>query len=470
MVNKKSILSKIPSVDDLIKNEEIIRLIDLCPRPVLVQVIRDYLDEYRKEILLRVSERQDEIINLKEILDGIQAKVYKKIAYSLKHVVNATGIVIHTNLGRAPLCKEALDLLVKTSSSYSNLEMDIEKGIRGSRHDLVEDILVELTKAEAAAVVNNNAAAVMLVLSTMAKGKEVIVSRGQLIEIGGSFRIPDVMRQSGAKLVEVGTTNKTHIGDYENAINEETALLMKVHTSNYKIMGFTKEISSKELVSLGEKRDIPVIEDIGSGVFIDLSKYGLPYEPTVQNSIASGMDIVTFSGDKMLGGSQAGIIVGNKEYIENIKKNPLARALRVDKMTLAALEATLRLYLDENKAIRSIPVLNMLTASIEEITKKAEDFYNRIPGYLKNLFIMTIEDEFSEVGGGAMPLHKLPTKVITIKSENNSANSLEAAFRNYESPIVTRIYKDKVLIDMRTVMETEYNIIIDALKTIDERL
>ncbi len=469
MADKKNILSKIPSVDDLIKNEEIVRLIDLCPRPVLVQIIRDYLDEYRKELLSQVAEGRDETINFKGILDGIQYKVYNKIAYSLKHVVNATGIVIHTNLGRAPLCKEALDLLIKTSSSYSNLEMDIEKGIRGSRHDLVEDILTELTKAEAAAVVNNNAAAVMLVLSTMAKDKEVVVSRGQLIEIGGSFRIPDVMRQSGAKLVEVGTTNKTHIEDYENAVNEETALLMKVHTSNYKIMGFTKEVCSKELVSLGQKRGIPVIEDIGSGVFIDLSKYGLPYEPTVQNSVAYGMDIVTFSGDKMLGGSQAGIIVGNKKYIKSIKRNPLARALRVDKMTLAALEATLKLYLDEKKAIKNIPVLNMLTTNIEEITKKAEDFYKKIPESLKQLHIIAIEDEFSEVGGGAMPLHKLPTKVITIKSTDRSSNAIEEALRNYETPIVTRISKDKVLIDIRTVMEAEYDIIINALGTIDER-
>ncbi len=466
MIDKKSILSKIPSVDELLKYKVIEELIEICPRPVLVQVIRDYLGEYRDSILSKnQSELREQNLDIDEILFDIKNRAHKKMSYNLKHVINATGVVIHTNLGRSPLSKEVHDLLYKTSFGYSNLEMDIDKGIRGSRYDHVEEVLKELTKAEAAMVVNNNAAAVMLVLSTMAKNKEVIVSRGQLIEIGGSFRIPDVMKESGAKLIEVGTTNKTHIKDYENAINEETGALMKVHTSNYRILGFTAEVSSEELVKLARSKDIPAIEDIGSGVFIDLSKYGLPYEPTVQNAVASGMDAVTFSGDKMLGGPQAGIIVGKKEYIDKMKKNPLTRAFRIDKMTLAALEGTLKLYLDEEKAIKSIPVLDMLTMNIHELTRKAEKLYKKLLDSAGLVSKITIDDEYSEVGGGAMPLHKLPTKVITIYSERVSAYELDKRLRAYKTPIITRILKDKVLIDVRTVKEEEYDTIADALET-----
>lgn len=464
MIDKKSILCKIPSVDELLKYKEIEELIETCPRPVLVQVIRDFLGEYRNNILKERNEFGEQNVDIYEILQGIENRAHKKMSYNLKHVVNATGVVIHTNLGRSPLSNEVHDLLYKTSFGYSNLEMDIDRGVRGSRYEHVEDILKELTKAEAAMVVNNNAAAVMLVLSTIAKNKEVIVSRGQLIEIGGSFRIPDVMKESGAKLVEVGTTNKTHLTDYENAINLETGALMKVHTSNYRILGFTTEVSSEELVTLAKERDIPVIEDIGSGVFIDLSKYGLPYEPTVQNAVLSGMDAVTFSGDKMLGGPQAGIIVGKKEYIERMKKNPLTRAFRIDKMTLAALEGTLKLYLDEEKAIKSIPVLNMLTMKMQVLSKKAEDLYEKLDS-VDSDYKITIDDEYSEVGGGAMPLHKLPTKVISISSEKISANELDKRLRSCKTPIITRILKDKILIDVRTVKEDEYDTIADALKT-----
>ena len=448
----------------MLKNEHIEKLTDICPRTVLVQVIRDYLTQYRRIIL---SSKQDELdkslFGLDKIIKGVEHMVYEKMANNLKHVVNATGVVIHTNLGRAPLSSHVMESLIKISSGYSNLEMDIENGVRGSRYEHVEEILKELTNAEGAIVVNNNAAAVMLVLSTMVKNKEVIVSRGQLVEIGGSFRIPDVMRESGAKLVEVGTTNKTHIWDYERAINEETGALMKVHTSNYRILGFTEDVSSEDLVSLGRKNSIPIIEDIGSGVFIDLAKYWLPYEPTVQNAVASGMDVVSFSGDKMLGGPQAGIIVGKKEYIEKMKKNPLTRAFRIDKMTLAALEGTLKLYLDEEKAINSIPVLKMLTVDLSELSAKAESLYEKLVNPLKDICSISIEDDYSEVGGGAMPLHKLATKVITIYPHKISVNELEKRLRTFETPIVTRIFKDKVLIDVRTVFRDEFEVIRNAL-------
>ncbi len=461
---RNSVLSSIPPVDELLKQEEINSLLSICTRNLLVKIIREYLSYYRQILFsLNAEELNTKVLDRVEIINGIKEAVYKKLSYNLKHVVNATGIVIHTNLGRAPLSDEALSILYSVSNSYSNLEMDLSQGVRGSRYDHVEELIKEITKAEAAMVVNNNAAAVMLVLNTMATGKEVIVSRGQLIEIGGSFRIPDVMKASSARLIEVGTTNKTHIWDYERAITEDTNAIMKVHTSNYRILGFTEDVSIDELVKLSIDKNIPVIEDIGSGVLVDLSKYGLPYEPTVQESISLGMDVVTFSGDKMLGGPQAGVIVGRKNYIEKMKKNPLIRAFRIDKLTLAALEATLKCYLDEEKAIKSIPVLNMLTIEKSELQAKAERLYGKLPKALIDRFNIDIEDEYSEVGGGAMPLHKLPSKVITIKGNGISINELEARLRNFDTPVITRILKNKIILDLRTIMEMEYDIIVNAI-------
>ncbi|MDD2480513.1 MAG: L-seryl-tRNA(Sec) selenium transferase [Lutispora sp.] len=463
-MDKKALLSSIPSVDELLNNEEVSNLLDICPRTVLVESIRKYLKDYRSYILASKEINKDELKGNHIIISGIGEYVKKRMDNHLKHVVNGTGVVLHTNLGRSCISPLVLDNLVKVSSRYSNLEMDLDKGIRGSRYDHVEEILCYLTKSEAAMVVNNNAAAVMLVLSTMAKEGEVIVSRGQLVEIGGSFRIPDVMAQSGAELVEVGTTNKTHIWDYEKAINENTKVLMKVHTSNYRICGFTQEVDSKDLVALARGKDIPVIEDLGSGVLMDLTKYGLPYEPTVQESIASGMDVVTFSGDKMLGGPQAGIIVGKKQYIENMKKNPLTRAFRIDKMTLAALEGTLKLYLDEEKAVRNIPVLKMLTEDKKDIEDRAVLLSNKLVSSIWRCCSISVQEDYSEVGGGSMPLCRMPTAVISINSDKITANELEERLRNNEIPIITRIYKDKVLMDMRTIWEDEFVIIEEALK------
>ena len=464
MNKKQQVLCSIPSVDELIKLHEIQALSLMYPRSVVVDCIREYLGAYRNLILSLNDDDLGRFISTQEaLLEGIVSNIHKTMRNKLVNVINATGVVLHTNLGRAVLSEKVKESLCSIACSYSNLEFELETGNRGSRYSHVEEIICKLTGAEAAMVVNNNAAAVMLVLSTMAKGKEVVVSRGQLVEIGGSFRIPDVMSESGAVLKEIGTTNKTHLYDYERAYSEKTAALMKVHTSNYRILGFTKDVESEELVELGKKLNIPVIEDLGSGVLLDLQKYGLPYEPTVQGAIKAGMDVITFSGDKMLGGPQAGIIIGKKQYIQEMRKNPLTRALRIDKLTLAALEATLKLYLDEETAIQEIPVLRMLTISKDELDKKANSLYNKLLTKLVDKCSITIIDEFSEVGGGSMPMHKIPTKAVSVAKSNLSIDKLEEALRNYSTPIVARINKDRLIIDVRTVFEDEFDIIVEAL-------
>ncbi len=328
----------------------------------------------------------------------------------------------------------------------------------------MEEIVCEITGAEDALVVNNNAAAVMLVLSSLAKGKEVIVSRGELIEIGGSFRIPDVMEESGASLISVGTTNKTHLRDYENAINENTGALLKVHTSNYRILGFTSSVDSEDLFALKEKFNLPLIEDLGSGVLIDLSKYGMEYEPTVQEAIKKGVDIVTFSGDKLLGGPQAGIIVGKRDYIEKMKKNPLTRAFRVDKFTISALEATLKYFLDESNAINEIPTLNMLTRTLEELGQKANILKEKIENQVQSEFFeVKIEDSYSEVGGGSLPLEKLPTKALSITLKGLSSQKFEEKLRNFHIPIIGRLYKEKIYLDPRTINVNEFDLVVEGI-------
>ncbi|MDU7904824.1 MAG: L-seryl-tRNA(Sec) selenium transferase, partial [Peptostreptococcaceae bacterium] len=347
-MNKRELFAQLPSVDEMLNQEMIINALNEYPRNILLEGIRESIEEKRREIVELKEENFDKFdITIDEVVRNTINKCNLKYSLSLKKVINATGTVLHTNLGRSLLSESIKDELWEAASRYSNLEYDIDKGQRGSRYTHLTDTIKRLTGAEDVLVVNNNAAAVLLVLSTMAKGGEAIVSRGELVEVGGSFRIPSIMALSGADLVEVGSTNKTHLKDYEEAINENTKVLMKVHTSNYRILGFTQSVDVDELCELGKKHDLPVIEDLGSGVFLDISKYGLSYEPTVLDSIRKGADVVTFSGDKMLGGPQAGIIVGKKEYIEKMKKNQLTRALRVDKLTICALEDTLRMYLDE---------------------------------------------------------------------------------------------------------------------------
>lgn len=465
MEQNKNVFQLIPKIDELLEDDNIKGLLDTIPRKLVVDSIREEVDILRKTIgkeslnLEEVEERKSTLPEL--IID----RANKKDSYKLKRVINGTGTVIHTNIGRSLISKKIIDNIAEIATNYSNLEYDLDKGERGSRYSHLESIIAEITGGEAAMVVNNNAAAVLLTLSAMAKDREVIVSRGELIEIGGSFRIPDVMEQSGAELVSVGTTNKTHLQDFENAINEDTAALLKVHTSNYRILGFTSSVSSEELYELKVKHDIPLIEDLGSGVLVDLSKYGLEYEPTVQDSIANGVDIVTFSGDKLLGGPQAGIIVGKKKYIDKMKKDPLTRAFRVDKFTISALEATLKLYLDEKTAIENIPTLKMLSISLDELENKANTLYNLLNQKVDNEKCkLEVVDNYSEVGGGSLPLEKIPTKCIMISLNNElSISKFEKKLREYKIPLIVRVYKDKVYIDVRTIREDEFNIVVEAI-------
>ncbi len=464
-MKEKNLFTLIPKVDELLDNENIRELLDNMPRKIIMDAIREEVEELRSIIKENSSEEAEikKIIN--NLVNNIKLRAIEKNIYSLKRVVNATGTVIHTNLGRSLINEEIFNNMREIALNYSNLEYDLESGTRGSRYSHVEEIIQELTGGEASMVVNNNAAAVLLALSALVKDKEVIVSRGELIEIGGSFRIPEVLEQSGAKLVSVGSTNKTHLHDYENAINENTGALLKVHTSNYRILGFTSAVDSKELYELKKKYKIPLIEDLGSGVLIDLSKYGLQYEPTVGESLDKGVDVVTFSGDKLLGGPQAGIIIGKKEYIDKMKKHPLTRAFRVDKFTISALEATLKYYLDEKKAIENIPTLKMLTMTPEKLDLKAQDLLEKINNKINSDNIeLEIKDEFSEVGGGSLPLEKLPTKCIVLRIKNKSTQEFENKLRAYKIPIITRLYKDKIYLDLRTINEEDYDIIVSAIE------
>lgn len=465
-MDKKTLFSKLPSVDKVLSNGCIIELEKEYPRSLIVEVIREQIDMARKRILaLAEGELESFDINEEILINEIKEQLKLKYALKLKRVINATGVVVHTNLGRSPMAEEIKEDLWGIASRYSNLEYDIESGKRGSRYSHLEDIVRKITGAEDVLVVNNNAAAVMLVLGTMAQGKEVITSRGELVEIGGSFRIPSVMEQSGAKLVEVGTTNKTYASDYEAAITENTGALLKVHTSNFRVVGFTNTPELEELREIGDKYDIPVIEDLGSGVFIDLSKYGLSYEPTVMDSLKKGADIVTFSGDKILGGPQAGIIVGKKKYIEKMKKNQLTRALRVDKFIICALEATMRYYIEEEMAIKKIPTLRMLTYTLDEIEEKAQRLHDMICS-LGIPAAVNIEVGHSQVGGGSLPLERIESRVISIVPESMSVSRLEESLRLCEDHIIGRIYDEKYIIDVRTLFDEEYEIICNQLKNI----
>jgi L-seryl-tRNA(Ser) seleniumtransferase len=383
-----------------------------------------------------------------------------------RRVINATGVVVHTNLGRSLLAPQATAAAALACARYSNLEFDLTTGERGSRYSHVVDILRSLTGAEAALVVNNNAAAVLITLETLAKGREVVVSRGQLVEIGGSFRIPEVMAKSGAILREVGATNRTHARDYVNAITVDTAALLKVHTSNYKIIGFTKEVSLPELVAIGREHDLPVIEDLGSGNLTDFSNLGLPHEPTVQRAVADGADIVTFSGDKVLGGPQAGIIVGRAKYIEAIRKNPLNRAIRIDKMTLAALEATLRLYCEPETARRQIPTLAMITASPEALAKKARKLTTILKKSLADRYAVRIVPGASRVGGGAFPEHDLPTTLVALTPLPGalSPDALRQRLLTTDPPLVGRIEENAFCLDPRTLADDELRLAADVLR------
>lgn len=471
MREKNILLKKLPAVDQIMDSKRVRELTAVYPKEVVADSVRETI-ETERERLLRITNTSDcdgLIINEEEIKSKIISdaifKIENKFKPNLRRIINATGTVLHTNLGRAILPEKVYKYLADILMHYSSLEYDIEKGVRGSRYSHVESLLCSITGAESALVVNNNAGAVLLVMSALASGKEVIISRGQLVEIGGSFRIPDVLSQSGAKLVEVGTTNKTYIRDYEEKINQETGALLKVHTSNYAICGFTVDVKSESLVALGGKYNLPVIEDLGSGTLIDFSVYGLSKEPTVQQSIKAGLDVVTFSGDKLLGGPQAGIIIGKLKYIEKIKKHPLTRALRTDKITLGMLEYVLRLYLDESIAKEEIPTLKMILCSLDVLTNKAEELYKNIK---RKHFGINVEitDTKAIVGGGAFPVEQLPSKGVSISIPGISAATLEKMLRHSMIPIIGRIENNKLIFDVRTIQQDEIEIVAETLKNI----
>jgi L-seryl-tRNA(Ser) seleniumtransferase len=389
-------------------------------------------------------------------------------AFSLAPIINATGVVLHTNLGRALLSPLALERLRRVGSAYSNLELDLQTKERGSRYVHVDGLLKRLTGAPASLVVNNNAAAVLLALESLARGKEVIVSRGELIEIGGEFRIPDIMRRSGAILREVGTTNRTHLKDYADAIGPETALLLKVHTSNYRVLGFTAQVPTRDLVELGRSRGIPVMEDLGSGCFVDLRPYGFPYEPTVQEAVGAGLDLVSFSGDKLLGGPQAGIVVGKVELVERLKKNPLNRALRIDKLTLAGLEATLYAY-EAGSALETIPTLRMLTERLAAVRRRARRLLRRLSPSVAAALGATLVEGHAQVGGGSLPLVELPTVALAIGTAERPSQHLDEALRNGEPPVIGRIADDRLLLDCRTVLNSDIPALAEALSHLASR-
>ena len=449
----------LPGVNHILELAKAEPFFENIPKSVLVGSVRSVVEDIRTNILDENRKITEKSLSDSPILEKVRNVVINTMTPNLKRIINATGVVVHTNLGRSLLAAEAVQNLSIIAGRYSNLEFDLSKGVRGSRYSCVEDILCELSGAEAAMVVNNNAGAVLLCLETMAGGKKVIVSRGELVEIGGSFRIPDVMAKSGGILKEVGTTNRTHLKDYECAIENDTALLLKVHTSNYSIVGFTANVSLKELVVLGAKYHIPVMEDLGSGTFIDFSKYGIEKEPTVRESVATGADVVTFSGDKLLGGPQAGIIVGKKDTIDKIKKNPITRALRIDKLTLAALESTLSLYRDQEKAIDAIPTLRMLTLPFNYIEKKAKQLGKMLEDIGDVRMCIELINLSSKAGGGALPLLDLPSKCVGVKVQGMSANNIEKQMRENRPPVIGRIEEDFFIMDLRTIQDDELAII-----------
>jgi L-seryl-tRNA(Ser) seleniumtransferase len=464
MVDKrnKEALRSLPAVDELLREKAISEASETYARTLVVRAVRNILERTRQAILSGEatvdSARSERAVLVESVLEELEHLA----SFTLKGVINGTGIIVHTNLGRSLLSREALERLQLIGSGYSNLEYDLAVGKRGSRYVHAEAILCEMTGAEGALVVNNNAAAVLLALNTLAQGKEVVVSRGQLVEIGGSFRIPDIMARSGAILREVGCTNRTHLHDYQAAIGPETALLLNVHASNYQIIGFTAEVGLDELVKLGRKHGVVVMQDLGSGCLVDLTRFGLQGEPLVQDTVRSGVDVITFSGDKLLGGVQAGIILGRQELVKHLRRNPLTRALRVDKLTLAALEATLRLYRDETTAIQAIPTLKMIATDMHTLENKATSIAEALRASVAEFIKVEIEDGSSMVGGGALPTQTLPTKLVAISSTKSSATRVETHFREYKPPIIGRVERDLFLLDVRTLQPGDEDVIVEA--------
>ena len=460
----KALYSLLPAMDQVLAR--VLKEPELAgaPRALVHQASQAFLDGVREEIRAKVLTSPDDLAE-NRLLPRLICFARAFVRPRLRRVLNATGVVVHTNLGRAVLAEQAAQAAAEAGRWYSNLEFDLSTGKRGSRHDLVEGLLRTLTGAEAALVVNNNAAAVLLVLDSLAKGREVIVSRGQLVEIGGSFRIPEVMAKSGAVLREVGATNRTHLRDYAAAIGDQTAALLKVHTSNFRITGFTSEVPLADMAALARERGLAVIEDLGSGTLLDFSQAGLPGEPTVQACVAQGADLVTFSGDKALGGPQAGIIVGRAELVAKLKSNPLLRALRPGKLALAALEATLRLYLDPDTAKSQVPTLAMITAGPDALKAKARRLGARIRKNLGETLVVDIVPGVSRVGGGAFPEQDLPTTLVAVTCRDPAASPdrLRQALLKAKPPLVGRVERERFCLDPRTLSDDELNLAVRAL-------
>ena len=455
---RHNLVRKLPSVDKLLGEPTLTNL--EVPRSMVVQAVRVTLDDLRSKILAgEITE-----LSTEQIVEQVREAALLLSKPSLKRVINATGIILHTGLGRAVLPSAACEALDSIACGHSNLETDLETGGRGSRQRHFSHLLADLCDAEAALAVNNNAAAVLLALNTLAIGMEVIVSRGQLVEIGGSFRLPEIMARAGARLVEVGTTNRTRIKDYEAAITPDTALILRVHPSNFRMVGFTEQASIEELADLGRRHGIPVMDDAGSGALIDMAQFGLGGEPLIQNSVRAGADIVTFSGDKLLGGPQAGLIVGRKDLVDAMAKNPLARALRIGKLTVAALEATLKLYMDPEALTTNIPTLKAISRPIEDIERSARQTASPI-GKMPNVRAEVI-DGFSEVGGGSLPGESLPTKLVALTSESLSPLDMAREFRMADPPVFGRVGDDRFLLDLRTVDDAEIRAIVQAANRI----
>jgi L-seryl-tRNA(Ser) seleniumtransferase len=446
-------LREIPSIDHLLKHCRCEELLARYNREYVTEQCRAVIEQIRADI--RQGKSRSQNLGEEAILERLEMRILLDSRPGHIRVVNATGTILHTNLGRALLSETAIEAMTAVARHPVNLEYDLTAGKRGKREEALETLLIELTGAEAATVVNNNAAAVLLGLNSLAEGKEVIVSRGELIEIGGSFRIPEIMAKSGAILKEVGSTNRTHPTDYENAINERTALLLKVHTSNYKVVGFTAEVTLEQLVAIGKKHNVPVMEDLGSGALIDLGKYGVPKEPIVGERIQAGADVVTFSGDKILGGPQAGLMVGKKNLVARMNKNPLQRALRCGKLTLAALEATLRRYRQSPDIVQEIPTLRAFTRPLDEMRELGEHLIPRLQAALGPGFSIQMQESTAQIGSGALPTEELPTIVITIEHQNLGATVVAQKFRAADPPIIGRINDDRFLLDLRMIFDAD---------------
>jgi L-seryl-tRNA(Ser) seleniumtransferase len=462
------LLRSLPAVHRLLDHPACRALIEQHSHRLVSRIAGEVLGDLRTAIL--AGEDRESDLQPERLAAEVAKRVQAQFQPHYRPVINATGVVLHTNLGRAPLPDTAVRAIERTASGYTNLELNLATGERGSRYDHVEQLICELTGAEAALVVNNNAAAVLLVLSEMAKGKRVVISRGQLVEIGGSFRVSEVMRASGATLVEVGTTNKTHDYDYERAIDEDTGLILRVHTSNFRVVGFTHQPELSDLVALAHARNVPVYEDLGSGSLIDLRAYGIGDEPTIGASVRAGVDLISFSGDKLLGSAQAGIIVGKKEYVQRLKKNQLTRALRVDKFTLAALEATLMLYRDEDRAKREVPTIWMLLRTQDSMSADAQRLHEGLADVFGEQAEVRIESGMSQVGGGSLPTEELPTWHVTVRSRRFSLNELEHHLRHVDMPVMTTLQKEALHFDVRTIFPREIEAVVASVGQAVKRL